>query len=168
MRIRPEKNGDRNKTREINVAAFETDAEAKLVDALRERCTSYISLVAEVAGELVGHILFTPVELVDDSSSFKLMGLGPMAVMPKYQNKGIGSQLVKEGLEHCLRQGYDAVVVLGHPAYYPRFGFVPSVEYGITSEYDVPDEVFMVRELKTNVLKGRSGVVKYHPAFNAL
>jgi putative acetyltransferase len=168
MQIRSEKSGDMDKVWEINVAAFETDTEAKLVNALRESGVSYISLVAEVTGELVGHILFTPVELVDDGSGLKLMGLGPMAVMPKYQNKGIGSQLVKEGLEHCLRQGYDAVVVLGHPEYYPRFGFVPSIKYGIKSEYEVPDEAFMILELKKNSLKGKSGVIKYNPAFGSV
>lgn len=168
MQIRPEKSSDIDKVWEINVAAFETDTEAKIVNALRETCKSYISLVAEVDGEIAGHILFTPVELVDDRSGLKLMGLGPMAIMPKYQNKGIGSQLVKEGLEQCLRQGYDAVVVLGHPNYYPRFGFVPSIKYGIRSEYEVPDEVFMILELKKNSLKGKSGIIKYNSAFDSV
>jgi putative acetyltransferase len=168
MKIRPENSDDIAKVCEINAAAFDADTEAKLINVLRESCESYISLVAEVDGELVGHILFTPVELVGDRSGLKLMGLGPMAVMPKYQNKGIGSQLVKEGVEQCLRRGYDAVVVLGHPKYYPRFGFVPSVQYGIKSEYEVPDEVFMILELKKNSLKGISGIIKYNPAFGSV
>jgi putative acetyltransferase len=168
MQIRPENNDDIAKVWEINAVAFDTETEAKLVNVLRESCESYISLVAEVDGELVGHILFTPVELVGDRSGLKLMGLGPMAVMPKYQNKGIGSQLVNEGLEQCLRRGYDAVVVLGHPKYYPRFGFVPSVKYGIKSEYEVPDEVSMILELKKNSLKGISGIIRYNPAFGSV
>ena len=165
MLIRPEETGDIDRVWKINAQAFETEAEAKLVDELRESCKPYISLVAEVDAELVGHILFTPVELAGEGSGLKLVGLGPMAIMPAFQNKGIGSQLVRQGLEECLRQGCDGVVVLGHPGYYPRFGFVPSVRYGIKSEYEVPDEVFMIIELKKNSLKGRSGIIKYNAAF---
>lgn len=168
MQILAETIGDIDRVWEINVAAFETSAEANLVNALRESCAPYISLVAEVAGELVGHILFTPVELAGDGSDLKLMGLAPMAVVPEYQNKGIGSQLVKEGLELCQKDGYDAVFVLGHPSYYPRFGFVPSIRYGIMSEYEVPSEAFMALKLKKNSLKGRSGVIKYNIAFESV
>ena len=168
MQIRTEKKSDTDKVWEINIAVFETDAEAKLVNTLRHSCEPYISLVAEVDAKLVGHILFTPVELLDDNSGLKLMGLGPMAITPEYQNKGIGSQLVKEGLEYCLRLGCDAVTVLGHPEYYPRFGFVPSAKYGIKSEYEVPDGVFMILEQKKNALKGKSGVIKYAPAFDSV
>jgi len=95
-----------------------------------------------------------------------MMGLAPMAVASQYQHKGIGSKLIKAGLEQCQALGYDAVVVLGHPGYYPKFGFVPSVKYNIKSEYDVPDEVFMALELVPESLKDHEGVVKYHEAFN--
>ena len=91
-----------------------------------------------------------------------------MAVLSTYQNKGIGSKLVKAGLEQCRSQGYIAVVVLGHPNYYPKFGFVPSVKYGIKSEYEVPDEVFMILELIPGSLKNHEGVIKYHEAFNSV
>ena len=96
------------------------------------------------------------------------MGLAPMAVVPKHQRKGIGSALVREGLQQCRQQGFSAVVVLGHPEYYPRFGCTPSARFGITSEYVVPEEVFMAIELQTEALKGKTGRVKYHSAFDNL
>lgn len=168
MNIRKEKDSDIEEIWKVNAEAFETEAEANLVNALRDSGISYISLIAEEGKEIVGHILFTPVELIGDNSGLKLMGLAPMAVMTRLQKKGIGSQLVKAGLESCLAQGYDAVVVLGHPEYYPKFSFVPSVKFGIKSEYEVPDEAFMVLELTKGSLKGHQGIIKYHSAFGSV
>ena len=168
MNIRKEKDNDKDKIWKVNAEAFETEAEANLVNALRDSGIPFISLVAEEDEVIVGHILFTPVKLMDDDSGLKLVGLAPMAVLSKHQKKGIGSQLVKTGIERCSAQGYDAVVVLGHPDYYPRFGFVSSVKYQIKSEYDVPDEAFMVRELKEGSLKNKNGIIKYHAAFGSL
>ena len=91
-----------------------------------------------------------------------------MAVLPGWQNQGIGSMLVQKGLEACRRQKFEAVVVLGHPRFYPRFGFIPSVEFGIRSEYDVSPEVFMILELKPGVLSGSPGTVKYHEVFDRI
>ena len=162
MNIRFEQPGDIEKIREVNLQAFETETEANLVEALRNADVELISLVAEENGEVIGHILFSPVILGD----LKIMGLAPMAVLPDRQNKGVGTKLVKAGLQDCEKAGYEAVVVLGHAGYYPRFGFVPSVNFGIKSEYDVPPEVFMVKELREGALKGAAGTVKYHPAFN--
>ena len=162
MNIRFEQPGDIEKIREVNLQAFETETEANLVEALRSADVELISLVAEENGEVIGHILFSPVILGD----LKIMGLAPMAVLPDRQNKGVGTKLVKAGLQDCEKAGYEAVVVLGHAGYYPRFGFVPSVNFGIKSEYDVPPEVFMVKELREGALKGAAGTVKYHPAFN--
>ena len=94
------------------------------------------------------------------------MGLAPMAVAPEHQRKGIGSALVRTGIEQCKQLGSAAIVVLGHPAYYPRFGFVPSTRFGIGCEYEVPEEVFMVVELQAAALSTMSGKVKYHAAFS--
>ena len=103
-----------------------------------------------------------------NNSDLKVMGLTPMAVAPAHQRKGIGSALVRAGLEQCRKLDFDAVVVLGHPEYYPRFGFSPSSRFGVESEYDVPEEVFMALELRPNALSGRSAVARYHSAFGDL
>jgi putative acetyltransferase len=111
--------------------------------------------------------MFSPVSLAGHPE-LRIMGLAPMAVVPEHQREGIGSALVRAGLEQCKRLGFGAAVVLGHPAYYPRFGFSSSARYGIGCEYDVPEEVFMVVELDAGFLRGASGKVKYHPAFGAV
>ena len=166
MNIREEQASDFENVWGVNSEAFETEAEARLVNALRSSGSANVSLVAET--ETVGHILFTPVELSGSENKLRIMGLAPMAVLSQYQNQGIGSELVKAGLEHCRSHGYDAVVVLGHPNYYPRFGFVPSVNHGIKSEYEVPDEVFMILELVPGSLNGHEGAIKFHEAFNSV
>ncbi|MGD8582403.1 MAG: N-acetyltransferase [Gammaproteobacteria bacterium] len=168
MKIREEELSDAEAIWNINADAFETEAEANLVNALRDSGCTFISLVAETDNKAVGHILFTPVELTGNKNKLKIIGLAPMAVLQQYQNKGIGSSLVKAGIEYCKLKGYDAVVVLGHPNYYPKFGFVPSVLYNIKSEYEVPDEVFMLLELMPGSLKGHQGVIKYHELFNSV
>ena len=165
MNIRFEQPDDIEKIRKVHLEAFETDTEANLVDALRNTDVKLISLLAEEDSEVIGHILFSPVAL-DGDNKIKVMGLAPMAVLPGWQRKGIGSRLIDEGLEACKKAGYGAVVVLGHPDYYPRFGFVPSVNYGIKSEYEVPPEVFMVKEMQEGILKVAGGTVKYHKVFN--
>ena len=167
MLIRAEEDKDRAAVHAVKVAAFETPSEANLVDALREQAQPIVSLVAEDSGAIVGHIMFSAVSLVGHHG-LKVMGLAPMAVAPKHQRKGIGSALVRAGLEQCKQLGYIAVVVLGHPEYYPRFGFSPSTRFGIGCEYEVPEDVFMVTELQPAALSGITGIVKYHAAFSSL
>lgn len=168
MNIRKEKPSDIEKIWKINSDAFETELEADLVNKLRSSGCTYISLVAEIDNKLVGHIFFTPTELSGNKNELKIMGLAPMAVLSQYQNKGIGSELVEAGLESCRALAYDAVVVLGHLHYYPRFGFEPSVKYGIKSEYDVPDDVFTILELTPGCLNNHQGIIRYHEAFNSV
>ena len=165
MNIRPETEKDKTAIQEINQSAFETFAEATLVDTLREQCDPIISLIAEEDRKVVGHIMFSPVTL-SGSSDLKIMGLAPMAVLPKYQQKSIGSALVQAGLDECKKLGFGAVVVLGHTKYYPKFGFTPAARFGINCEYDVPEEAFMVLELEPTYLTGAKGKVKYHSAFS--
>ena len=167
MLIRAENENDRSAVYAVNVAAFETPAEAKLVDTLRQRAHPIVSLVAELNGQVFGHIMFSPVSL-SGHPNVKLMGLAPMAVAPEHQFKGVGSALVRAGLERCRELGFCAVVVLGHPEYYPRFGFLPSRRFGIDSAYAVPDEAFMALELQEGSLDGKSGRVQYHAAFSNL
>jgi putative acetyltransferase len=164
MRVRPEAEVDRAAIRAVNEAAFETAAEANLVEALRASGVSLVSVVAEARGEIIGHILFSPVTL-NEHANLNLMGLGPMAVVPDRQRKGVGSALVRQGLVFCKDLGARAVVVVGHPEYYPRFGFAPASRYALRCEYDVPEDVFMVAELEAGALNGASGVVRYHDAF---
>lgn len=163
--IRAETAEEMAAVRRVNELAFGRPEEADLVDRLRAAAEPYISLVAVSGSRVVGHIFFSPVTL--EGSDAAMMGLAPMAVLPEYQNQGIGSQLVREGLRQCLRVGRYVVVVLGHPEYYPRFGFVPASRKGLRCEYDVPDEVFMVTELKPNALSV-GGLVKYRPEFGAV
>jgi len=165
MIIRIEKENDRDAVYAINESAFETPSEANLVDTLREQAQPVVSLVAEGNGKVVGHIIFSPVSLTGHPN-LKIMGLAPMAVAPEHQSKGIGSALVRSGLEQCKQQGFTAVVVLGHPEYHPRFGFSPSSSFGIDCEYEVPEEVFMAMELQPGALSGKTGRVKYHTAFS--
>lgn len=162
--IRAEEERDWAAVHALNASAFETPAEAGLVSALRVQAQPVVSLVAEHAGSVVGHILFSPVTL-SGYASLKIMGLAPMAVAPSHQRQGIGSALVRAGLERCKALGAGAVVVLGHPEHYPRFGFSPSVRFGIGSEYEAPKEAFMVVELHPGFLLGASGTVQYHAAF---
>jgi putative acetyltransferase len=165
MIIRAEKSEDRDAIHRVNELAFGRPNEAELVDALRANASPTISLVAVVGEQLAGHIFFSPVTVESDGGGFTAMGLAPMAVLPEYQNQGIGSRLVREGLRECHRLGHNIVVVLGHPKYYPRFGFAPASLKGLRSEYDVPDEVFMVSELVQGALGGRRGLVKYREEF---
>ena len=167
MRIRPESDADRGAVRAVNLAAFGTSLEAELIETLRGRGVPLISLVADLAGEVVGHILFSPVTL-EGQPHLRVMGLGPMAVAPQHQRRGIGTALVSEGLETCRRTGCDAVVVLGHAHYYPRFGFVPAARHALRCEYDVPDDVFMVTELNTGALREASGLIRYDDAFGTV
>jgi putative acetyltransferase len=167
VRIRAEEETDQDAVHDINLSAFDTDAEANLVDALRKQASPIISLVAEDDGAIVGHIMFTPVSL-SEALGLKMMGLGPMAVAPKHQRKGIGSELVRTGLAQCKQLGAGAVVVLGHPEYYPRFGFEPASRFGVDSEYDAPDDVFMALEFDSKALSETGGTAMYHAAFNDL
>lgn len=164
--IRVETPADIPGVRVVNEAAFETGAEAALVDALRENGKFVLSLVADVGGEIVGHILFTEIAMEPGGTDARMLGLAPMAVHPDWQGRGVGSALVGRGLTDCRELGYRGVVVLGHPEYYPRFGFVPASRHGITCTYDAPDEAFMAIALGDAELpKGRA---LYQPEFGAL
>ena len=168
--IREETPKDTADIRRVNKRAFSQPNEADLVDALRRRGAVALSLVAIKDSRIVGHILFSPVTIEPGTieslgSSFTAIALGPMAVLPEYQNQGIGSQLVETGLKMCRKAGHQVVIVLGHPNYYPRFGFVPAKSLGIRCPFDVPNEVFMVKKLVENFTGTPNGLVKYQPEF---
>ncbi len=160
--IRAERPSDRDAIFSLNARAFETDAEARLVDMLRERGVVAASLVAEVDGEVVGHILFSPVRVGDR----ELVALAPMAVVPEHQREGIGSALVRAGIDACRERGDAAIFVLGHAQYYPRFGFVPAGPKGLHYESEEFDPHFFVLELRNGALDGVRGLVEFAPAFD--
>lgn len=164
IRIRPETDADMADVFKVNAATFPTAAEAKLVDSLRGSADSFISLVAVDEQDVIGHIMFTPVFL-ESFDKLRLMGLAPMAVSPALQRCGIGTKLIKAGLKRCTELDVGAVAVLGHPEYYPRFGFRPSSQWGIKSEYDVPEDVFMMMELSPAYLQNYQGIIRYNAAF---
>ena len=164
--IRLERPDDSSQIRRVNELAFGQPAEADIVDNLRRVCAESLSLVAEEDDTtIVGHILFTPV--VVEGGLLPGMGLGPMAVLPDRQRQGIGSQLVRRGLEILRERGCPFVVVVGHPEYYPRFGFEPASKHRLVSQWKgVPDAAFMVLALDVHALAGVFGVARYRQEFD--
>jgi putative acetyltransferase len=163
MRIRREEQRDVETIRALNVAAFGSTAEAIIVDALRGDA-HVLSLLAEEGDAVVGHIMFSPVE-VSPERGLRAVALAPMAVVPERQRTGIGSALVHAGLAECRNLGIHGVFVVGHPTYYPRFGFRRASMAGFACEFAVDDGAFMVAELVPNALAGKSGTVHFHQAF---
>ena len=166
LAIRPERAVDRDAIRRLNQSAFGGPAEADLVDALRGSpdWIPELSLVAADGDELVGHVLFSVVAL---DSGPELLSLGPMAVAPERQREGIGGALVRRGLELAAGMRYPLVVVLGHPEYYPRFGFAPARGVGIDTPYEAPDEAWMALPLGDSG-EGVRGTVRYPPAWSGV
>ncbi len=166
LEIRREVPEDIAAVRRVNLEAFPSPYEANLVDRLRDDGAHVLSLVALKNDRVVGHILFSPVTIHGDASTFEIVGLAPMAVYSHLQRSGIGGSLIRKSLAILEDEGAFAIVLLGHPDYYPRFGFRPASEFGITYGYRVPDEAFMALELKAGALKENPGLAKYHPAFD--
>ena len=164
--IRKETPVDYDDVRDVNSRAFGQTDEGRIVDKLRGQDMAVISLVAVEGERIIGNILFSPVKVESDSGEFEAISLAPMSVLPEYQRKGLGSRLVKAGLEECRKLGYEIVFVLGHPQYYPRFGFTQARKKGIDCEFEVQDEAWMVLELKKGALAGRTGTVKFQPEFS--
>lgn len=164
--VREEQEGDSSSVRAVHTEAFGGDLEAHLVDKLRASCGDRLSLVAVYADVIVGHILFTPASVQFRGQVISGWGLAPMAVRPGFQRKNIGTLLVEAGLAVLRERRGAFVVVLGHPQYYPRFGFQPASLWKLRSEWDVPNEVFMVLPLDKNALTGIEGVVRYRPEFH--
>ena len=163
IEIRDEAPGDVAAIRDVNNRAFGQDLEGRIVDALRRNGHAILSLVATLAGRIVGHIMYSPVAVRDVTGA----GLGPMAVVPEHQRQGIGSQLVQAGNRKLKEAGCPFIAVVGHADYYPRFGFKPASTRAITCEWDVPDDVFMILVLDEVKMHGSSGRLKYGPEFSA-
>jgi putative acetyltransferase len=164
--IRDEAPADVASIHALNEAVFETDSEARLVDALRADGRLSLSLIALEGAVAVGHVAFSPLTITRaDGGIVEGIGLGPMAVIRARQGSGIGTRLVATGLGRLRATGHPFCIVLGHPAYYPRFGFERASRFGIRWERDAPDDAFFVLELAPGGLLGVSGVVRYAPEF---
>jgi len=164
--IRPETAADLDSIRHVNRLAFGQEAEARLVDTLRDGGYVRASLVAEKEKQVVGHILFSDLPILTEAGTVPALALAPMAVLPDFQNQGIGSALVRRGLEACRQQVHRIVVVLGHPHFYQRFGFRSDLAKRLESPYS--GEAFMAVELVPGALDGVIGKVQYPPPFETL
>lgn len=166
IHVRPERPDDADAIRDLLLAAFSTSAEADLVGDLRGACGDFRSWTAWDGSDLIGHVLFTPARADAGPTGY---GLGPMAVAPERQNQGVGTQMLRESLGRLAAEGAAWTVVLGHPRYYPRFGFRPAREYGLACPWEaVPAPAFLVRELRPGGLVGVEGAIRYRPEFSRL
>lgn len=164
IEIREECSEDLAAIREVNQRAFGQEQEGNIVDALRANGAALLSLVALVNGAVVGHIMYSPINVGDARGA----ALGPMAVLPEHQRLGIGSKLVEAGTQKLKDAGWPFIIVLGHADYYPRFGFAPAGGLGITCGWDVPDEAFMVLVLDREKMQNVSGLAKYRHEFTSV
>ena len=163
--IREEQSKDIKIIRDLNKRAFGQTQEADLVDKLRQNCEDLLSLVALMQNQVVGHILFTPIMVESEDNIVKGMALAPMAVLPEYQRQGIGSELIRTGIEKLKMRQCPFIIVLGHAEYYPRFGFEPASRYGVRSEWEVPDEAFMILVIGAFEMQGGVAPARYRPEF---
>lgn len=168
--VRSERAEDIPAISEVHLQAFGQDGEARLVNALRHdgNINPELSLVAVHGDRIVGHILFSPVTIVSDTVETPALALAPLSVHQDYQGRGVGASLIEVGIGECRRLGYRIVIVVGHPGYYPRFGFTPARDQGIFAPFPCPDNAFMALSLAAGALKGVGGVVRYPCAFDTV
>lgn len=169
--IRQEQKNDYRKTEEVVKEAllneeFSDKKEHELVKRIRE-CDAFIPELSIVAvdKEIVGHIMLSKITIEQGGTTIDSLALAPVSIAPSHQKKGIGGKLITAALEKAKELGYGSVVVLGHPEYYPKFGFERASQWNIKAPFEVPDEVFMVMELRENTLQGVEGIVQYSSAF---
>jgi len=165
--IRREEDNDQIQIYEVNKLAFQQENEGKLIEKIRntENFIPELSIVAEIDNRIVGHILFSKIKIVG-KSVYESLALAPMAVIPEFQKKGIGSELVKIGIKMAKKLGFDSIIVIGHKEYYPKFGFQRASKWNIKCPFEVPDEVFMAIELTEKAFEGKAGTVEYPDEFN--
>jgi len=167
LTVRPETIEDIPWVRILNECAFGQAVEADIIDKLRQACPEALSFVAEDEGRVVGHILLTPAAIESDMKVVQGMALAPMAVLPGRQREGIGSRLVRHGLKVLQDRSCPFVIVLGHPEYYPRFGFEIASKHGITCQWEgVPDEAFMILLFDEIAMEGIAGMARYRDEFD--
>jgi putative acetyltransferase len=169
MLLRTETPKDYDHVYQLNIAAFgNREDESKLIERIRlsEEFIPELSIIADNQGEIVGHILLSKAKVVQADEIYDVIVLAPVAVHPMHQKKGIGGMLINEGVKRATRLGYGLVLLIGHPTYYPKFKFQQAAKYGLTlRQFDVPEDVFMVRELIEGELGRISGELQYPKAF---
>jgi putative acetyltransferase len=165
--FRKEAANDCKEIREVNDIAFGQNQEGKLIDKLRIKAEyiNELSIIALFGNKIVGHILFFPVSVVFNEKRHQTLSLGPMAVLPEYQKQGIGGELIRRGLKKAEELGFKSVVVLGHPEYYPRFGFRKSARWNIRDPFGAPEEAMMAIELEKGSLEFGGGIIEYPEEF---
>ncbi len=168
MIIRREEPQDIATIRWVNEQAFGGSSEANAIDQLRDRGAAVLSLVAVIDDRVVGHLFFSPITIEAPDRSWPGLGLAPLSVLPEFQRQGIGTALMNAGLEECRRLGHERVIVLGHPDYYPRFGFERASLHGVRFEFEAPDEACLILALHPGALDGVSGLAKYQPEWNGV
>jgi len=167
MIIRREKPEDISDIHALNEQSFGQPQEANIIDKLRDKCEGLLSLVAIEDDKIVGHILFSPAVIEGEHGVIKGMGLAPLAVLPEMQHQGIGTQLIKAGIQNLRNTQCPFIIVLGHPEYYPRFGFEKASLYGIKCQWEgIPDEAFMILWLDKSLMRQVSGLAKYRDEFD--
>jgi putative acetyltransferase len=166
--IRPEQARDIEQIYQVNELAFAAEFESKLIEKLRQSSSFMpsLSLVAILDEQVAGHILFSKISIVSSAGTrVETLALAPIAVHPQMQRKGIGGQLIQQGLAEAQNLGFRSVIVLGHEHYYPKFGFRPAEQWQIEAPFEVPPAAFMAMELVPNGLANVSGIVEYPEAF---
>jgi putative acetyltransferase len=166
VHIRTEAVSDIGAIREVVEAAFDRPGEAQLVEALRASGSLVLSAVAVLGSRVVGHVGYSPAQVVSAGRVFPVLALAPMAVQPGFQRRGVGISLIHWSLERCRALGHGAVFVLGDPAYYVRFGFLPALDFGVHCPFPAPPEAFRALELQPGALNGHGGTLKYRPEFD--
>ncbi len=169
IRVRAETPEDFSAIDVVNLSAFEGEAEAQLIAELR-KSPSFVpdlSLVAELNGRIVGHVVLTRVKLVSDQGESEILALGPMSVVPSQSHRGIGSELIDAAVARARPLCYNAIVVAGHPDYYLRFGFRPASDWGLSCNLPIPEDALTAMELVEGALAG-GGRVEYPELFKAL
>jgi putative acetyltransferase len=164
--IRSERPEDKDAVYAVNRAAFGREDEARLVDTMRQAGDLSLSLVALVAGRIVGHVAFSSVTIQHNPTGLMVLGLAPIAVLPDYQRQGVGKALILEGLAQCRAMGTDAIVLVGHTSYYPRFGFLPASRYDLKYKGEDFGDAFMILEITQGAAAQLSGRVDYVAAFD--
>ncbi|MBP2029492.1 putative N-acetyltransferase YhbS [Methanohalophilus levihalophilus] len=168
MLIRSESSSDYVGISKLNDEAFGRPNESKLVADLRKNpgFVSDLSFVAEQDGQIVGHVLFFPITISTPTGSVQSLSIAPLSVLPPCQGQGVGSVLIRAGIDEAEELGYTSVIVVGPSEYYSMFGFEPAGKWNLRCPYDVPDEAFMGLELVENSLDIGGGVVEFPPEYD--